>query len=138
MLEDLTVLRNLMKKKFPTHKDGTVVADVHEAVQKFTGGVRYTAEKVGMDLDYARITAPVGFLEMTPEQMSDNVSTLLASINSHRNPARGEYDFITEVKLTSPPSEEAIYLDMTPFKHLLKTFPKQTSRRGKQEAAEEE
>jgi len=137
MLEAITPLRTLMKTKFPTINSGTVVADVIASVQKFTGGVRYLATKDQFDYDFGKISVPVGNLEMPDEHISANIEAMLTDINTHKNYARGEYDFITAVRLHSPPVKEMTLLETGPFQKCLDAKPEPPKRRGRRVEMEE-
>lgn len=109
VLPDLVPVRGLMKKKFPNPKNGTLGANLEEAVQKFMNGIQYSGVKDENQKDFGLVSTVIGTLSMDTKHLEDNLVSLLKDIDSIRPRRAGK--FITRVLLKSPPSSEQLKID---------------------------
>lgn len=114
ILPDLVQVRGLMKRRFPSPKNGTLGNDLEEMIQKFMNGITYSVTKDENQQDYSLVTSQFGTLDMNEKHLEDNLSSLLKDINIMRPKRVGK--FVTRVFLTSPPSQEK--LKINPFAYV--------------------
>ncbi|XP_046738142.1 39S ribosomal protein L1, mitochondrial [Diprion similis] len=109
ILPELTALRGLLKKRFPSIKDGNLNPDIAVAVRRFKEGVMYNAVKDNVEPDFGTIDTPIGTLEMDTKQLEENFSALVTDIEK-RNPVSA-HSFITKAFLICPPYPERLKVD---------------------------
>ncbi|XP_049871043.1 50S ribosomal protein L1 [Pectinophora gossypiella] len=121
IITDLVPIRGLLKRKFPTVRNGTLDPDLAELVKKFAAGVQYRVSKDDTQESFGKVEIPVGRLNMEPKQVAENIDALLKDLQSARPKREG--DFITRCVIGSPPSPEKLKID--PFVHVEREIPKE-------------
>jgi large subunit ribosomal protein L1 len=88
------------KGLMPNPKTGTVTMDVTKAVSEAKGGkVAYRVDKKG------NIHAGIGKASFTPEQIVDNVTTIMSAVNKQKPAsAKGRFVITAALSLTMSPS----------------------------------
>jgi large subunit ribosomal protein L1 len=125
MLPDLTHIRGLMKRRFPSPKNGTLGNNLEEMIQRFLNGITYSAIKDENQQNFAEIVSQFGTLDMNPQHLEDNLSSLLKDIDIMRPKREGK--FITRVWIKSPPSKERFKINPFLFVPEEKDFTKKPS-----------
>nr|CAD7403875.1 unnamed protein product [Timema poppensis] len=113
ILPELSSLRGLMKRKFPTTKTGNLGADLATMVSKFRYGIQYTSSKDEHEEDFGRIEVAVGKLDMEASQLEANFAAIIQDVLSVA-PKR-EAPFVTRCLAVCPPSVETLKLDIEPY-----------------------
>ncbi|KAG0726121.1 39S ribosomal protein L1, mitochondrial [Chionoecetes opilio] len=114
ILPELVAIRGLIKKRFPTVRNGTAGNDVLAILERFTKGVEYNTSKDKYHHDYATIRVPFGQLSMSNDQLEENLSAVLKEVERQK-PPRKSSNLITMVMIVSPPSREQFKFDPTPY-----------------------
>lgn len=109
ILPELVSIRGLMKKNFPSPRNGTLVGDIAKSVSRLSTGLSYSAQRDTYEEDYGWIDACLGTLDMPNEELQQNFKALLLDVNSVRPKRDGP--FITRCMLSSPPSVEKLQID---------------------------
>ncbi|XP_071540970.1 uncharacterized protein mRpL1 [Panulirus ornatus] len=109
-LPELVAVRGLIRKRFPNLKNGTAGNNIIPIIERFIKGVEYETAKDKYHHDYATIEAQFGKLNMSDEQLEENLASLLNDVESQR-PHRKSNQLITQVVLRSPPSFEQFKID---------------------------
>nr|XP_045625040.1 uncharacterized protein LOC123774614 [Procambarus clarkii] len=104
-LPELVAIRGLMRRRFPSIKDGTACTDIIPIIERFMKGVEYRTAVNKYHPDFATIEATFGRLSMTDEQLEENLATLLRDIENHKS-LRKSGQLVTLVRLCSLPSCE--------------------------------
>ena len=60
MVIELTAIRGLLKKKFPSTKSGTVDVDLAPIVRKLKSGIKIQVQRTDREPDFAWIECPIG------------------------------------------------------------------------------
>ncbi|XP_056637055.1 39S ribosomal protein L1, mitochondrial [Diorhabda sublineata] len=91
ILPELVVLRGLLKRKFPSPKNGSLDVDLKSAVDKFLYGITYTAVKDEYEKDFGLIKVVIGNLTMEPKQLEENFAALIRDVHSMRPKRQGTF-----------------------------------------------
>jgi large subunit ribosomal protein L1 len=96
LLDRFKPLQRTLKSKMPNIRRGTVVTEdsVAEAVQQFKTSREFRSDRSGL------IHVPVGKLDFPDDHIVENISSVLASVVSHRG-NRPKSSFLKTVILTS-------------------------------------
>nr|CAD7263127.1 unnamed protein product [Timema shepardi] len=143
ILPELSSLRGLMKRKFPTTKTGidaqahrrhfkvvfshpwnsssnhcngcpgNLGADLATMVSKFRYGIQYTSSKDEHEEDFGRIEVTVGKLDMEASQLEANFAAIIQDVLSVA--PKKEAPFVTRCLAVCPPSVETLKLDIEPY-----------------------
>ncbi|XP_004084784.1 39S ribosomal protein L1, mitochondrial isoform X2 [Oryzias latipes] len=97
ILPKLLPLKNKLRKKFPKSKRGTVSTNIPKTLELFKTGHEYLVESD------CYIRTQIATLNMTTEQISGNLQTVLMDVCSHRPPSAGP--FIERAIMASHTSE---------------------------------
>nr|XP_022906029.1 39S ribosomal protein L1, mitochondrial [Onthophagus taurus] len=109
ILPELTVLRGLMKKKFPQTRSGNLEVDLVNTTLKFYHGINYTGVKDEYEKDFGTIDTRIGTLNMEPSELEENFSYFINDVYQQRPKRAG--GFIMRTVLWSPPSGEKFKID---------------------------
>ncbi|XP_046389758.1 50S ribosomal protein L1 [Ischnura elegans] len=109
ILTEIVALRGLMKRKFPSARNGTLVEDIEKSIKRFSTGLFYTALRDQFEEDYGWIDACIGTLDMNEEHLEGNLKALLEDVNTMK--PRKNNPFITKCLLLSLPSVEKLTVD---------------------------
>lgn len=115
IMADLPQLRGLLKTKLPTAANGTVANDLNSLVRSHLKGVDFVSNSDSHELDYGFLEVPVGRLSMPTEHLTDNVKTLLATVDTFKPKNTNPGTFITKVELKSPPTDEKFLIACSEF-----------------------
>ncbi|CAG0922879.1 unnamed protein product, partial [Notodromas monacha] len=77
---ELASLRGVMKKKFPSTKNGALNADLKLAAMKFSRGLEYQVLKSNREPDLGVLNLPIGRLLLGDDEIEANLRTILNSI----------------------------------------------------------
>ncbi|KAK2588637.1 hypothetical protein KPH14_006404 [Odynerus spinipes] len=113
VLADLVLIRGLLKKKFPTTKQGTLSPALKDLVDKFVLGIRYDAVPHKLQKDYGIIECPIGTLDMDTKHLEENFSVLLNDVHSVKS--KKQTSFILRTQLFSQPSKEIFKIDFNSY-----------------------
>jgi len=119
MMQDMMPYRQQLKRKFPSVNDGTATSDPVKAVEVLTRGVKFESVSDKHDLDYAKIVIPVGHLNMSAEEIEDNIGAVLNKVQGLRPQKKTTQEWISMVRLISPPSKEQFDLN---YDYLFHTY----------------
>uniref|UniRef100_A0A8D9BKY7 39S ribosomal protein L1, mitochondrial n=1 Tax=Cacopsylla melanoneura TaxID=428564 RepID=A0A8D9BKY7_9HEMI len=113
ILADLMHIRGLLKKKIPALKNNTLGVDLVGITKRLQSGIKYSMKKDTKDQDFGYADFIIGRLNMSTEQLENNLKRVLQDINSMKpNSKPHDEDFITRILLWSDPSPEKMKLDM--------------------------
>ncbi|KAK9505326.1 hypothetical protein O3M35_009409 [Rhynocoris fuscipes] len=115
ILPELVSLKGVLKKKFPSLKQGTLGANIGEMVKGFKTGVQYIALRDEIELDYGWVDSPIGTLSMDKAELEANFKCLLEDILNMRPKREGP--FITRAMLKCPPSVEKLKVNLESMLH---------------------
>ncbi|XP_026333549.1 uncharacterized protein LOC113240453 [Hyposmocoma kahamanoa] len=121
VITDLVPIRGLLKRRFPTVRNGTLDPNLGDLVKKFAAGVQYKVMKDENQESLGTVSIPVGRLNMNAKQVAENIAALLVDLQAAR-PKREGY-FITRCVLTSPPTTEKLKID--PFVYVERELAKE-------------
>ncbi|CAG0878541.1 unnamed protein product [Darwinula stevensoni] len=110
IVTEIVSLRGLMKKRFPTLRNGSLSSNVPEAVKKFVHGVEYSVVPNAKEPDYAAVDIQIGMLSMAVEALEENLKVLALNVMEHK-PPQMKVLFIQNILLKSPPCREFLKLD---------------------------
>ncbi|GAB6028526.1 mitochondrial 54S ribosomal protein mrpl1 [Chamberlinius hualienensis] len=113
IISDLSSLRGIMKKKYPTIAKGSLGSDISSIVNRYKTGLEYNAIKDPVHHDFAWIDVPVGTLNMDSQHLEENIATLVSTACTHRPTKFGT--FITVALLTCPPSKEKLAINISKY-----------------------
>lgn len=113
VLPEILPIRGLMKKRFPSVKNGNLGNNIAEMVTRAMIGINYSATKDDYQKNFGTISTQFGSLDMPIEHLTDNLKNLLIDIDKMRPKREGK--FITRVLLKSPPSGEELKIDPYQF-----------------------
>uniref|UniRef100_A0A0P4WD89 Ribosomal protein L1 n=1 Tax=Scylla olivacea TaxID=85551 RepID=A0A0P4WD89_SCYOL len=102
ILPDFVAVRGLIRKRFPSVRNGTAGIDVLALLERFTKGIEYHTAKDKYHHDYATIRVPFGRLNMPSEQLEENLSALLKDVDKQK-PNKKSNDLITRAIILCPP-----------------------------------
>ncbi|XP_008559084.1 50S ribosomal protein L1 [Microplitis demolitor] len=114
IMVDLTVIRGLMKRKFPNPRTGTLGLDLSLMIKKILHGIKYVAKPYERQTQYGTVTTPIGLLSMDNKQLEENFITLIKDVESVRPNRQGPFIFRTSLR--SPPTTESFKIN---FEHYL-------------------
>ncbi|KAL1464645.1 hypothetical protein WDU94_004273 [Cyamophila willieti] len=107
ILADLMHIRGLLKKKIPALKNKTLGVDLVEITKRIQTGIKYSMKKDPKEQDFGYSDFIIGRLNMSAEQLEDNLKRVLQDIISMKpNSKPHDEDFITRILLWSDPSPE--------------------------------
>ena len=86
MLVSLAPLRGILKTHFPTKQKGNYGTDIASLVTKFLTGVSYEMKRDDFDPSYGWSDFPFARLNMTNDQIRENLEATLARLETHRSP----------------------------------------------------
>uniref|UniRef100_A0A6A7FUD8 39S ribosomal protein L1 n=2 Tax=Hirondellea gigas TaxID=1518452 RepID=A0A6A7FUD8_9CRUS len=110
ILPDLVPIRGILKKSFPSARNGTAVLDVLSTADCFLNGLKYDCVRDKYDLDYAHIDIPVGTLTMNADEIAANVEVLIKDVAAQQ-PTRKSTDLISTAFIKCPPTTELFAID---------------------------
>ncbi|KAI5755739.1 hypothetical protein M8J77_019288 [Diaphorina citri] len=114
ILADLMRIRGLLKKRIPTLKSQTLGVDLIGIAKRLQTGIKYSMKKDPQEQDFGYSDFHIGRLDMSQEQLEDNLKRILADISTMKPPSKPEdEDFITRILLWSEPSPEKFKLDLS-------------------------
>lgn len=111
-LADFAAVKNMKGSPFfPSKQRGNFGDNIVELVRYFKDGIDYSLRKNEEEPEYGYIECYFGKLSMTNEQLRDNISTLLKSVDRFRplNLVDGK-QFFEKVSLASSATEELFYI----------------------------
>lgn len=96
---------------FPSKARGNFGDDMAELVRYFKDGIDYTLKKSPEDPEYGFIECHFGKLDMTHDQLRENLVTLLNSVNRFKplNLDEGK-QFFERISITTPATSESFFL----------------------------
>jgi len=104
MVNDIVSVRGLMKRRFPSVKQGSMGIDMAQMVQRFSTGIEFSSKKDPHELDFGVVEIAFGKLTMSTAELEANFSAILKDIESCRGRSSG--NFIVHCYVTAPPSKE--------------------------------
>ncbi|KAK0169095.1 hypothetical protein PV327_002841 [Microctonus hyperodae] len=113
IMAELSVIRGLMKRKFPNPRVGTLGLDLSVMIRKILYGIQYKAVPYEDHPSIGRITVPIGRLTMDTKQLEENFITVIKDVEQVRPKRDGL--FITRTSLRSPPSPEMLKVDFQQY-----------------------
>ncbi|XP_044762726.1 50S ribosomal protein L1 [Coccinella septempunctata] len=129
ILHELSSLRGLMKKKYPSYKLGTIDVNLDEVVERYMHGVNYKAVKDEFEKDFGVIEAPIGTLDMDAKHLEENFGSLVNDVMTMKPKRAG--DFILRTLIKSAPSPEIFKVDFNLY------LPKTEKEVGEEKEVEE-
>lgn len=111
-IEEFTSVKGMRAQPFfPNPGRGNIGDNIVELVRTFKDGIDYSLKKKPEEPGYGFIECHFGKLNMTNEQLRDNIICLFSSINRFKplNLADGK-QFFQRVSITTPHSREMFYL----------------------------
>ncbi|KAG7158384.1 39S ribosomal protein L1-like [Homarus americanus] len=111
LLSDLVAIRGLMKRRFPSVKNGTAGSNILPIIERFIKGVDYRTVINKHHLDFATIEAPFGRLNMLDDQLEENLASLLNDIEN-QSPQKKSNKL---VYICCLPSTEQFKIDHTAY-----------------------
>ncbi|XP_067004658.1 large ribosomal subunit protein uL1m [Anabrus simplex] len=136
ILPELVSVRGLMKRNFPTTRNGTLGADVAEMVSRFKFGIKYASSSDENEKDYGWIDTSIGKLDMDVSHLEANFIALLKDVDSLRPKREGP--FITRCLLISAPSVERLKVNLEPYLGVEKDQDIRIEEEEEEEVEEEE
>lgn len=124
ILPEVAKIRKKLKDHFPYQKTGHLCQDIVEAVKFFKDC--FTLKSIKLDDETGFMRLPVGRLNMSDEQLQDNLKTLVDSLCLKQKDAVGP--FFTSAFLVVPPSSERFLLTRP---HLTGALKKERKMKGK-------
>lgn len=96
---------------FPTKQRNNFGDNIVELVKYFKNGIDYSLKRAQDEQSYGLIACHFGLLNMTTEQLRENLVTLFQSVNRFKpvNMADGK-QFFEKVTITTPVTEEMFFL----------------------------
>ncbi|CAG5087389.1 Similar to Mrpl1: 39S ribosomal protein L1 [Cotesia congregata] len=113
IMVDLTVVRGLLKRKFPNPRNGTLGLDLADMIKKILHGINYTVNPYERQPQLGIITAPIGTLSMDTKQLEENFIALVKDVESVRPKREGDFVFRTSLK--SPPTTESLKINFEQY-----------------------
>ncbi|KAK0081929.1 hypothetical protein PV325_011367 [Microctonus aethiopoides] len=113
IMADLSVIRGLMKRKFPNPRVGTLGLDLSVLIRKILYGIQYKAVPLEQDITFGRITVPIGRLTMDSKQLEENFIAIIKDVEQVRPKRDGL--FITRTSLRCPPSTEVFKVEFQKY-----------------------
>ncbi|KAG8040866.1 hypothetical protein G9C98_001854 [Cotesia typhae] len=113
IMVDLTVVRGLLKRKFPNPRNGTLGLDLADMIKKILHGINYTVNPYERQPQLGIITAPIGTLSMDTKQLEENFIALVKDVESVRPKREGDFVFRTSLK--SPPTTESLKIPLEQY-----------------------
>ncbi|CAN8019958.1 unnamed protein product [Ixodes persulcatus] len=139
IMADLPQLRGLLKTKLPSAANGTVANDLNALVKSYLKGVDFVSNSDSHELDYGFLEVPVGRLSMPTEHLTDNLRTLLETVDGFRPKNTNPGTFITKVELKCPPTDEKFAIASSEFlEAYIKTEQEVEDQGGEEEEEEKE
>lgn len=90
MLIPLAPLRGILKKHWPTKQKGNYGPDIADLVNRFLSGVNYEMKKDDFDPSYGFTEFPFARLNMTDDEIRENLEIALSRIDSHKSLTPGK------------------------------------------------
>ncbi|CAD5219013.1 unnamed protein product [Bursaphelenchus okinawaensis] len=109
----LAPLRGLLKSRYPSKLNGAMGDDLVELVDKFKKGVKLSIKPDGVYPMWGLSEPVIGRLNMSDQQIEENIKAVVEAVCAHRNPALGP--FINRCMLTLLPPKVYIPIDVTPY-----------------------
>ncbi|XP_037076623.1 39S ribosomal protein L1, mitochondrial-like [Pollicipes pollicipes] len=110
MMSELVAIRGLLRRRFPSLRDGSLTVDLAAAVDRFRSGLEYASERDERQPDFAQVVAPVGKLSMPTDQLIANLTALLTDLQAAR-PRGHTRPFVTRVSSWCQPAPEKFDID---------------------------
>ncbi|XP_043234063.1 39S ribosomal protein L1, mitochondrial-like isoform X2 [Amphibalanus amphitrite] len=114
LAQELLPIRGLLRRRFPSIKDGTLTTELGATIDRFRHGLELSSERDERQLDFAQVVAPVGRLHMPAEHVAANVAALVADLASAR-PRGHTRPFVTRLTSWCHPAPERLDLQLRPL-----------------------
>ncbi|XP_063974365.1 large ribosomal subunit protein uL1m [Diachasmimorpha longicaudata] len=113
ILTELSVIRGLMKRKFPNPRTGTLGLDLPALIHKILHGIKYSAVLHERQPKFATITAPIGTLAMDSKELEQNFEAVIQDVNKMK--PKGDGPFLWRTSLMSAVTQEALKVDFEQY-----------------------
>ncbi|XP_015117491.1 39S ribosomal protein L1, mitochondrial [Diachasma alloeum] len=113
ILTELSVIRGLMKRKYPNPRAGTLGLDLPAMIKKILHGIKYSAILHERQPQFATITVPIGKLSMDPKDLEENFKAVVQDVNKMK-PKRDD-PFICRTSLKGAATHETLKLDFEQY-----------------------
>nr|CAG4645616.1 EOG090X089S [Lynceus sp. MCZ IZ 141354] len=107
MISDIVNLRGLLKRKYPTIKNGGLSPQIDENIRRHLNGVIYSCKNDAQEPDFGAVEIPFGRINMDNNALEDNLKFLLKDVE------RVKEGIVTRMLITCPPNEERFMVDHT-------------------------
>ena len=114
LAHELVAVRGLLRRRFPSIKDGTLTTDLAVAIDRFRHGLELSSERDERQLDFAQVVVPVGRLHMPAEHVAANVAAVVAELAAAR-PRGHSRPFVTRLSSWCHPAPERLDLQLRPL-----------------------
>ena len=114
LAQELVPIRGLLRRRFPSIKDGSLTTELTAAIDRFRHGLELSSERDERQLDFAQVVVPVGRLHMPAEHLAANVSAVVAELAAAR-PRGHTRPFVTRLTSWCHPVPERFDLDLRPL-----------------------
>lgn len=112
ILNELLIIRGLLKKQFPSVKSGTLGNDIQYLIEKFKYGANCLTQSYSDGENHFLLSKIcIGRLNMEVNHLEENFSSILEQIQSQVLP---KY-MISRVRMLSPPSTEKFKIDISKY-----------------------
>lgn len=111
MMNDVTPLRGILKRKFPSRLNGALGADINQLVDRFRFGTQYEINRDPTIAEWGLCDTIVATLEMTNDAIESNISSFIASVCTHRPVTEKLGHFINRALLMVSPGREYFPID---------------------------
>lgn len=91
MLIEVYPIRGILGKKFPTKSRGNLGFDMGRLVNNFVNGVEFKCQRDEFEQDYGWVELSFGKLDMTIEQLQENLEHLFINVEKHAPPGAPGY-----------------------------------------------
>uniref|UniRef100_A0AC35UCT4 39S ribosomal protein L1, mitochondrial n=1 Tax=Rhabditophanes sp. KR3021 TaxID=114890 RepID=A0AC35UCT4_9BILA len=106
-------LRGILKTRLPTKLNGGYGENLPEMIEKFKKGVKLNIKGDPVFPSWGLCDPIVGRLDMSDQEIENNIQTILEAVCKNRNPALGP--FINRALMMVSPGEEHVALDVQKY-----------------------
>ncbi|XP_034940695.1 39S ribosomal protein L1, mitochondrial [Chelonus insularis] len=113
IMTELSVIKGLMKRKYPSPRGGTLGFDLPQLIKKILHGIKYEIRPHERQLQYGTGTILFGRLNMDVKQLEENFVAVIKDVEKSRPKRDG--DFIFRASIESYPTTELLSVNFSKY-----------------------
>ncbi|XP_011303166.1 39S ribosomal protein L1, mitochondrial [Fopius arisanus] len=113
IITELSVIRGLLKRKYPNPRAGTLGLHLPAMIRKILHGIKYSAISHERQIKFATITVPIGRLPMDHKDLEENFKAVIQDVNKMKPKRDGP--FIWRTCLTCAASPEKLKINFEQY-----------------------